>query len=426
MGKFMFNMNGKAKIALLQGTMLVLLVVIAFKVPGVYKQWKYGKEPVKSISSEFVGTVRPTETIGRSMLRVTAETPSGEKYDITDRYSIDVVEAPRNGSSFEVTVSYRGVTDKVIIPVTRNAVVEYSIGYPYQDSVKATVYSNGDLVFDGEGETQKLDDDNIPWAEETYSYVEFLSDVEPRNIDYWFSDNPELTICRNIPNTVESMLGTFKGDTGLLRTPEYFQCTYLRVMQSAFEGCSSLDWADTLPINVQNANYIFSGCSSLKRAPDIMKAGKLEDANGMFKGCTKLADAPQLPNSVITMKECYKDCINIHKASTFPVRIVDITSSYENCTSLETAAPIPESVISLNRCFAGCRDLNGYLEINTDSREFSSMFYGAVESGKELRLSGNCGNLISIQHETGNRYIILDDTDEAARQAARLRAEMGE
>lgn len=425
MGKLLNNLDEKTKKLALKGLILVLLALVVIKIPQVYESWKYSKQAVRSIECEFVGKIRPAEELSRSMIRVIASTPAGDRYDVSDKYTLDVTQAPRNGGEFEVNVSYRGFTESLTIPVTRDPVVEYSIGYPDYDDVKATVYSNGDLIFTGEGETREFGKGNIPWKDHEYSYIEFESGIETRNMDYWFMDNETLSVCKNIPKTVESMISAFEKDTALLKTPEYFQCTELRLMTNAFKGCASLTKADTLPVEVINADETFADCLSMEKAPDIMKAGKLISANGMFQGCSKLIKTPQLPNSITTMRNCFAGCINIHRASVFPIKVEDISGCYSDCRSLEEATPIPESVINYESCFKGCRDLNGRLEINTDSSGYSSLLSDAVLSGRELRLSGNCGYLIDIQHDSGNSFIVLENIDEATRQAKRLKTELG-
>ena len=77
-----------------------------------------------------------------------------------------------------------------------------------------------------------------------------------------------------------------------------------------------------------------------------------------------------------------------------------------------------------SRCYANCKSLYGKLEINTDTDDFINILSGAVENGQELRLHGNSGYLIDIQQAEGNRLIILDDPQEAARQAQRLQMEL--
>lgn len=421
----MNNIDDKTKKLALKSLILLLFIAVVLKIPSVYEDWKYGRQAVRSLECEFVGTIRPTEQISRSMIRVTAQTPNGERYDVTDKYTVDVVQAPLHGSSFDIIVSYRGINQPLTIPITRTPVVEYSIGYPDYDDVKATLYNNGDLIFTGEGRTREFSKNKAPWKGNSYSYIEFAPGIEVRNMDYWFMGNENLTECKNIPKTVESMISTFEGDTAMTSTPEYFQCTNLRLMVSTFKGCSSMKKADTLPVEVINANNAFADCVSLEKAPDIMKAGKLSSANGMFAGCTKLIEAPQLPNSITNMKNCYAGCINIHKAAPFPVKVENIAGCYSGCKSLEEATSIPESVINYESCFKGCRDLSGRLEINTDSGNYSSLLADAVWSGKVLYLSGNCGYLIDIQHAANNSFVVLEDLEEATRQSKRLKTELG-
>lgn len=424
MSELFGNIEDKTKKFLLKILIFVLLAVIVIMIPDAYKDWKYSKQPVRGITCEFIGTVQPGEALSRSMIRVIAETTSGEFYDASKEYTLDIAQAPKNGSDFDVIVSYKGINKPLTIPITRTPVVEYSIGYPDYDDVKATVYSNGDLIITGEGEIRAFAKNNLPWNKDVYTYVDIAPTIEIRNMDYWFSENENLLECKTLPKTVESTVGTFQGCKMLKESPEYFQCTELRLTDNMFRDCVSLKKADTIPVSVISAVNMFSNCSSMETAPDVMKAGNLLYAAGMFSGCSKLVRPAQLPNSVISMPNCFSGCINLHSTSVFPVKIEDISGCYAGCKSLEEATPIPESVLNYAECFKGCRDLSGRLEINTDSSNFKSLLSGAVTTGKELRLSGNCGYLIDIQQSSKNRFIVLDDIDEATRQAKRLQAEL--
>ncbi len=425
MSRLFGNIEDKTKKLLLKILIFALLVVVVIKIPDAYKNWKNDKQPVREITCEFIGTVHPGEELSRSMIRVIAETTSGEIYDASEGYTLNVIQAPNNGSDFDVIVSYKGVNKSLTIPITRTPVVEYSIGYPDYDDVKATVYSNGDLIFTGKGEIRAFAKNGFPWSKDFYTYVDIEPAIEIRNMDYWFFKNENLSECGALPKTVESTVGTFQDCKMLKKTPDYFQCTELRLTDNMFSGCISLSKADTIPVNVISAVSMFSNCSSLETAPDVMKAGNLLYTSGMFSGCSKLIRPAQMPNSVISMSNCFSECINLHSTSVFPVKVEDISGCYAGCKSLEEAAPIPESVLNYAECFKGCRDLSGKLEINTDSPNFKSLFAGAVTAGEELRLSGNCGYLIDIQQSSKNRFIVLDDINEATRQSKRLQTELG-
>ena len=415
----------KFNLKLLIGVFAVMLIpVIGINIYQNYELKQLMSEPIDSIQCSYDGEIRPTDPVSRSRLNVTAITTSGTAYRASD-FTIDLEEAPAHGGEFSLTVSYMGKDQQVKIPIERNKVVEYSIGYPQQDDVIATVYSNGDLEFTGKGNTLTFRKGDLPWEADEYSYVNFASsEITPSNIDYWFMDNEELEECRNIPNSIVSAKETFAGCEKLSATPDIFRCTELRVMDSMFKGCIALKDVDVIPVNVTSANEAFADCIGLIDPPDFSKATNLESVSGIFSGCESLISATYFPDSVLDMEDAFLGCSNIREAAPFPGKVENITAAYADCIALEKAASIPESVESCSRCYANCKSLYGKLEINTDTDDFINILSGSVENGKELRLHGNCGYLIEIQQAEGNRLIVLDDPQEAAKQAQRLQMEL--
>lgn len=415
----------KLNLKLLVGIFSAMLIpVIGINVYQSYQQEHLLSEPIDSIQCSYDGSVRPMDRISKGRLTVTAITSSGTTYHAQD-YTLDLEEAPAHGGEFTLTVSYMGKDQTIKIPIERTKVVEYSIGYPVQDDVTATVYSNGDLEFTGEGNTLTFRKGDTPWRSDEYSYVNFASsEITPVNIDYWFMDNEELEKCRNIPGSIVSAKETFSGCEKLSATPDIFRCTELRVMDSMFEGCISLKDVDVIPANVISANEAFAECISMVDPPDFTKATNCESVSGIFSGCESLISATYFPDSVLNMEEAFLGCSNIREASPFPANVENVSAAYADCIALEKAASVPETVKDCSRCYANCKSLYGKLEINTDTDDFINILSGAVENGQELRLHGNSGYLIDIQQAEGNRLIILDDPQEAARQAQRLQMEL--
>ena len=393
-----------------------------FKFYHYYQYMQLAQQPISKLECCINGKIAPQDKLNRSMFEVTAVTTSGLKYFVTD-YQIDKEQAPMHGNQFEVVISYKEHTCSITVPVTRIPVVEYSIGYPVQEDVKAKVYANGDLHFTGIGDTLDFRQGNMPWAKEEYTYVIFDDGVAPTNIDYWFQGNTALTGCLNLPKSIESMCYTFSACTALETTPEYFQCTELRIMIGCFEKCTSIKTADILPVSLISTESAFYGCSSLLHGADMSKTSQLSDISKMFYGCTNMIDVPELPDSVKKMESTFYGCSNIRITASFPTYVENIESAYQSCTSLETASAIPSSVVYANNCFAGCADLFGTLEINTDSEYVYRILQDAAISGKKLELTGNSGRLLSIQQDCDNENILLGNIEEALRQQQRMETE---
>lgn len=414
----LFKKN-KMTIPLLAVVVIFILILVG---KSAYEQYEYNQladEPVASIEGEFTGEIEPSETLTSSMFEIRAITRSGISY-VVQEFSMDVDTAPSHGGEFDVTVTYKSKETVISVPITRSRIVDYSIGYPNEDDVIATVYSNGDLEIIGTGATMNFRNGNVPWKGEEYSYVYFVSDVTPENIDYWFADNELLTQCVNLPKSLTSMICTFQNDTALKKTPEFFQCENLRIVTGCFSGCTSIVSSDTLPVSLLTADKAFYNCTSLKTPPDMTKAVSLSSINSMFSGCTSLVECPSIPSSVRSMNNTFENCANIKKAADFPDKIESAENTYSNCSGLEQAAAIPANMVSYSGCYSGCTDLYGTLEINSDSTSCSSLLSNAARSGRKLSLSGSSGMLIKIQKDANNEYVVLEDPDAAAAQADAL------
>lgn len=382
-----------------------MLTMAGTKIFETYQMKQVQQEPLSAIEVRFVGKAVPGTELTRPMFEVNGQTQSGRVYRIND-YDVDVKKVPAHGSDFEVTIIYQDFKKKIKVPITRKPLVEYSIGYPEPDSVKATVYTNGDLEFTGTGNTLKFSQSSIPWKSESYTHVYFKPGIEPANIDYWFYGNSELVYCDALPKSIESMRGTFRDADSLETAPEFFQCTELRVATECFSGCEALKKTDTAPINLVDADAMYRGCVSLTIPPDLMKSS-LTTINDMFRGCTGMTCAPEIPETVKEMENTFEGCENIYSATKFPELVENISGSYKGCTSLKDAARIPRSVLEYQGCYADCINLYGSVAIDTDTNKNSGVFAGAVQSGRKLTLTGASQNLVEIQQSSNNKMIVL-------------------
>lgn len=416
-------MKKNKKMLFLLTVLLMLLGIVFFKVLDKVRYGQIAKEPINSISCQVTEELLPGNPIRKEAFLVRAVTISGLSYEVKE-YELDKNEVPLHGSEFQVIVQYKHLSQTITAPIKRKPVVEYSIGYPNPEDVKATIYANGDLHFTGNGNTLNFRQGNMPWAKEAYSYVIFEENVAPINMDYWFQGNKELEICENLPVSLESMRYTFSECSSLLSTPDYFPCIHLRTMEGAFKNCLSLTKAEMLPRNLINASQTFFGCEALSHGADMSKVSSLTEIGKIYYGCTSLIQIPKLPDSIKNMESAFAECVNIREATVFPNGVTTITASYQNCTSLEKGAAIPTGVLYANSCYMGCSDLNGELEIHTDTEHIYRILEKAATTERTLVLSGESGRLIKIQQDTNNPDIVLKDPEAALRNQYRMETEL--
>lgn len=391
----------------LLGMFLLIILIWAGSTFTGFLGDRTNSEPIDSIKCEVAKEIHPSEALDRSMFKVIATSISGISSQTKD-FQIDIEKAPDHGENFEVMITVGEINETILVPLTRSPVVQFNIGYPSQEDVKAVVYSNGDLSIQGKGKTLKFSNGDTPWKNEEFSHVYFDSELETDNMDYWFTGNEKLLFINTIPSSVESLKGTFSGCKALEQTPDFFQCDNLRIMEDTFKDCISLKATDDIPISVVNMKETYSGCTMLINPPDLSKTNNLMYISGSFENCSNLVEVPNLPDSIIEMNSAFSNCTNVREIKRFPAFVEDIDNAFENCISLEKSAAIPKTVECASNCFSGCENLYGNLEINTNTDDCDGFLRGAVMSGRKLTLSGDSSKLIEIQQEADNRSIQLE------------------
>lgn len=422
----MFLSDGISCVMMMNGKVKIMIGIAAIAMAGIAAinvvKTKFDEDPVvTSIQAEFVGEVEPGGTLGKSMFEVKGVTESGKLVKLND-FTSKTTKAAANGSTCEIQIEAQGCTATAIINIKRKPVFTQNIGYPNEEEAKVTCYSNGDLEFTGKGEITNFAEE-LPWEECEYTYVYLDESLNIESMDNWFADNENLVYCDDLPKTVKTIKGTFSNCVSLKKTPGYFQCSNMKIMDYAFSGCSGLKEIDVIPVNASSIKYIFENCTSLQHPINLSKTSNLIYADGMHSGCINLRNASEVPKSVISMHESYQGCINIKEAVQFPPNVQDIASAYEGDTGLITGATVPESVLDFTDCYNGCTSLNGALEINTDTDKFTGALVEANVNGDKLSLSGNSGNLLAIQKDSGNSNIVLADPEAAAQQNERMNRE---
>ena len=236
-------------------------------------------------------------------------------------------------------------------------------------------------------------DEFLPVKKMTYTFSKYTEKYDEEN------KNSELVHAPKIPDSVESMKGTFfnctalnevaglsnslndmyetfRGCISLVKTPEipdsvetmastFMHCSNLeeisnfsknvKSMSSTFNDCGKLTNIPEIPNGVMEMDLTFSGCTSLVNAPEIPNSAT--EMYSTFSSCTSLVDAPEIPDSVTSLEFTFLSCTALVNVPKIPNSVTNMDSTFSNCTSLTIAPEIPDSVTSINSTFSGCTSL---------------------------------------------------------------------
>ena len=179
-----------------------------------------------------------------------------------DTYSVSPAKVPAHGHSVTVEVSSKAYPDikaEITVLIDRDESVRYKIGRENPDDVEAVLYSNGDLEITGKGSVRNFKSDSAPWKKDSVQRLTWIDpEAEVESMDYWFTGNDEYleTLCR-IPDTVRSMVETFKNATAMTSMPDMSGAVRLEDITSCAEGCTALEKAMELPGNIKQAKKSF-------------------------------------------------------------------------------------------------------------------------------------------------------------------------
>lgn len=300
---------------------------------------------------------------------------------------------PEHGHSVTVTVSSvdtKKINAEITVLIEREESCRYKMGRNNPDDVEGILYTNGDLEIVGIGSVRTYKSGELPWKDNdnTVQRLTWIDpNAEPESLDYWFSGNTDYieTLCR-IPDTVKSMVETFKGCTNMQSMPDLSGAVGLEDITSCAEGCTSLEESTELPGNIKLASRAFYGDTTLIRGADASACVKLENMQAMYSGCTVLAEV-QIPDSAKDISNICEGDVNL-KTAEIPSAAEKMDSSFSGCVALETLnGDIPASCKSMGNAFSGCKFLTGDLMIHCTSKTtLSNAFSGAATTGNGLNV----------------------------------------
>lgn len=356
------------------------------------------------------------EEIAPEDFTVTAEFDNGKEEELdVDAYEISDTYVQPVGEKTEITVTLKDdsrIYCKMEVAAKRERILGFHCGYPDESKVVAVLYSNGELSFEGEGDTLQFEAGEFPWmnyeGREDYPIcsVSFGERVSPGIMDNWFRDMDTLTYVSKLPSSVKSLSGTFQDCDGLIFGADWSSCNELLDISSVYEDCDCLASVPAVPASVRIADYACANCGSLQTSPDLTKAENLVSAYAMFYNCKKLTKtsiAPRLQN----ISSMYERCINLQEIPELPETVTEMDSTFSRDFSLKSLPAIPPNVKDLDSCFRGCIHAGGTLVIDANPNYYSNFLDDAI-SATRLDLTGSSEMLNELGLEADNRNVTVN------------------
>lgn len=410
---------------------IITLVIVFFFlviVPGITKmisEHNANQTPIKSIKATNNKIYSKEEVIKLSDFTVTAIHENEKTSSISsDRIKLSQNNVNNTGHTTLVEISLKdneSIKTKVKIKNKREKIEEISCGKPEITDVKAVLYSNGELCFEGKGNVRNYRRNEFPWMlmentnEIPITSISFEKNVKPESMDYWFENMESIEYVDNIPTSVKSAVNTFNGCSELSYLPSLKKNEKLINTESMCAYCSKLDTAPDMPINVRIADSMFEGDTALQKAPQLSSLSSLQSAKSMFEACEQIITGDMAPN-LVDVESMYANCINLREAPTLPETVRNANSCFLGNTSLVSPSDIPKGVFDVSNCYQDCYNLTGMLVISGNPSMYSSFLSGASRATK-LDLSGSSAILDVLANTSDGNNNITVNGKEAAKDA---------
>lgn len=375
-------------------TAIVAALFIIMKIVPAIKESEAEDSPVIKITATNNNTYTQSDEIVAGDFEVIAVHKNGAETKVdTARVKLSKTIPDPTGSTTSVKVSAEGKSCTVRVKNERNKIVTFECGNPDVTAVKAILYSNGELSFEGKGDILAFTNADFPWksydVDDDYPVkaVTFEETVTPSSMDGYFTDMKTLCYVKNIPETVESMVNTFSGCTALTSSPDLMGCNNLYDLTETFSDCTSLEITSPIPETVKKMTGTFSGCTSLKRGADVSKASGVTNADSVYADCIVLNDA-QLPPAVQSVASGFENCINLKSMPEIPETVDFMPSCFAGNISLTTLGVIPKGVLDIGNAFDGCTKVRGVLTVNCNPENYNG-FLNDTAAATSLDLQGD-------------------------------------
>ena len=215
---------------------LGFMFVTKILLPG-YNEGVTDKSPIVSIQAKNDNDYKRTDEIRPDDFVVTAKHKNGKTSTVNvSDYIISRKHVERVGKSTSIDIKLKNEKDvscTVKVKNHREPIIRFNCGNPDLKAVKATLYDNGELCFEGKGDVLQFE--NFPWLDsydqqDDYPIlsVTFEDGVIPTVMDNWFSGLETLEYVGKLPSTVESLNATFSNCTALKEGADWGQCSKLK------------------------------------------------------------------------------------------------------------------------------------------------------------------------------------------------------
>lgn len=407
------------KIFTIFGVAVAVIAILYIGIPQ-YQQLQAGKTPISTISATNTKVYAVGDTIAASDFTVKATHEDGKISTIKNKDIVLSTDTPSKiGKTTSVTVSLADDESKsciVDVENEREEVISFECGTPNLEDVKAVLYSNGELCFEGSGNVLEYKTNKYPWKlkyeekkDHPITAVSFEDGVTPDGIDNWFAGMKTIEYIGDLPTTIQSAEGAFKNCTSLIRGADLSACQDLINTTEMYSGCTAMKDGGNISPAVRVASKMFFNCSVLQKTPDLTQCRGLTDAVSMFQGCEQISKSTMPPN-VKTMESMFKNCINLKDMPEIPESVENMDSAFENCTSMGYLTIIPKNVESCAQTFSGCTRINGLLWVDANPSKYNGFLSDAAVA-TNVDLQGNSREMDILANTSGGNTNITVNGD---------------
>ena len=202
-----------------------------------------------------------------------------------------------------------------------------------------------------------------------------------------FQNCSSLTEAPTIPSGVTNMQDTFNGCTSLTTIPNIpSSCEYY---DKTFYNCTKLS---SIPIDGWKGYFYrtFYKCISLNQQINITNATLLDS---VFEGCSSLTTPPILPSNYTGgMQRCFSGCTSLTQAPVIPEGVTNVSYCFHGCSKIKEIV-IPYNCRIINNVAHGCKSLSNitipltYLGFNDN---------GELQKANYLNVIFDTNNLVKI------------------------------
>lgn len=391
---------------LIVGCFAIIFFIIGKGIPAI-RDMIVGRSPIVGMEAENENEYAKSSMIKVSDFDLYYLHENGKRTRMSDEGVTLSQDKPNKvGSTTEVTLKSGKWECTVALKNKRHVIAEIECGKPNLKDVKATIYSNGELAFTGTGDILSYNNNSYPWLsfdgidKNPITSITFEDTVKPIYMDGYFRELRELEYVENIPDSVESLEGTFSGCIALKTAPDLEHCKNLLNMSSCFEDCTAMVNPPSIPASVKNLDFCFKNCTELKEGTDVSHATGVTSAIRLYSGCSTLNKA-ELPPQVKIIDSAFENCINIKKTPAIPETVEKMANTFQNNASLVEASAIPSNVQDVSGCFQGCKKLKGTITVNSNPKQYSGFLSNAAIA-TNLDLQGS-SKMLDILAQQGNK-----------------------